>query len=342
MSVLEERAGRRASRRAHLGTPGADQADDALLRAMSDARDVDDFDMRHLRYFLTVVRAGTVSAAAQRLHISQPSLSQQIRRLEQRVGAALFLRSSRGVELTSSGRAFLREIQEIPGQLRSAIAAAAPAPRVWTVGVCGGVPADVLTEVQNALCGGRPDEGRTTEAALSMRSAEAADQGELLRHGEIAFGIVRLPIPMPHVVRAVVRDEPLGVVMAREHPLAARPALTWNDLARQHLLWYEQGCAPGFAELVPAHLARLGWHAVLHPLNQDQDALFVHALQTTADLVALRPHSAVERERQLLWRPLPTTKPPRERLAVVAAEGGRTARVLREVSARRGWTFLAE
>ncbi|MEU9653861.1 LysR family transcriptional regulator [Streptomyces sp. NPDC048110] len=97
MSVLDEWTGRRATGRADLGAPGPDQTDDAVVRAMSDARDVDDFDMRHLRYFLTVVRAGTVSAAAQQLRISQPSLSQQIRRLEQRVGAALFIRSSRGV-----------------------------------------------------------------------------------------------------------------------------------------------------------------------------------------------------------------------------------------------------
>ncbi|QTE01857.1 LysR family transcriptional regulator [Streptomyces cyanogenus] len=342
MSVLDEWTGRRAAGRADLGTPGPDQTDDVVLRAMTDARDVDDFDMRHLRYFLTVVRAGTVSAAAQQLRISQPSLSQQIRRLEQRVGAPLFIRSSRGVELTSGGRAFLREIQGIPGQLRSAIAAAAPAPRIWSVGVCGGVPADVLIEVQNALSGSRPDSGRTGEATLRMRPADAADQGELLRHGEIAFGIVRLPIPMPHVVRAVVRDEPLGVVMAREHPLAARTDFTWSDLDRQRLLWYEDGCAPGFAQTVPAQLARLGWSAVLHPVNQDQDALFVHALQTTGDLVALRPRRAVEREPHLVWRPLPTTRPPRERLAVITVSGGRTARVLREVSARHGWTFLAE
>ncbi|MBN0047142.1 LysR family transcriptional regulator [Streptomyces actuosus] len=342
MSVLDEWTGRHAPGRADLDRQGPDPTGDAVHRAMSDARDVDDFDMRHLRYFLTVVRAGTVSAAAQELRISQPSLSQQIRRLEQRIGAALFIRSSRGVELTSGGRAFLREIQGIPGQLRSAIAAAAPAPRVWPVGVCGAVPADVLIDVQNVLSASRTDSDAAVDARLRMRSVDTADQGELLRHGEIAFGIVRLPIPMPHVVRAVVRDEPLGVVLAREHPLAARTEPTWSELTRQRLLWYEEGCAPGFAETVPAHLARLGWNAVLHPVNQDQHALFVHALQTTSDLVALRPHRAVEREPHLVWRPLPTLRPPRERLAVIALAGSRTARILQDVSAKRGWTFLAE
>ncbi|MET9426923.1 MULTISPECIES: LysR family transcriptional regulator [unclassified Streptomyces] len=347
MSVLDEWTGRRTQGRADLDAQGPDPTGEVVFRAITDARDVDDFDMRHLRYFLAVVRAGTVSAAAQELRISQPSLSQQIRRLEQRVGAALFIRSSRGVELTAGGRAFLREIQGIPGQLRSAIAAAAPAPRVWPVGVCGGVPADVLIEVQHALSGShahgsRPHGGREAGAKLRMRSVGAADQGELLRHGEIAFGIVRLPFPMTHLVRAVVRDEPLGVVMAREHALATGADLTWRDLARQRLLWYEEGCAPGFADTVPAHLARLGWDVALHRVDHDQHALFLHALQTTADLVALRPRRAVEREPHLVWRPLPTTRPPRERLAVTALGGSRTARVLQEVSAERGWAFLTE
>ncbi|MER5887817.1 LysR family transcriptional regulator [Streptomyces sp. NPDC001941] len=345
MSVLDEWSGRRATGSAdHNGLDGQapDPRGDVVLRAASDARDVDDFDMRHLRYFLTVVRAGTVSAAAQELRISQPSLSQQIRRLEQRVGAALFIRSSRGVELTVGGKAFLREMQGIPGQLRSAIAAVAPAPRIWPVGVCGGVPADVLTEVQNGLSNVRAHDGRDGAAKLRMRSVGTADQGELLRHGEIAFGIVRLPVVTSELVRAVVWDEPLGVVLAHEHPLAHRTELTWEDLTRQRLLWYEDGCAPGFAETVPADLARLGWTSVLHPVDQDQHALFLHALQTTADLVALRPRRAVEREHHLVWRPLPTGRPPRERLAVTAVRGSRAARLLQQVSAVRGWAFSAE
>ncbi|MFF3909989.1 LysR family transcriptional regulator [Streptomyces sp. NPDC001848] len=310
---------------------------DGVRHAVTHAEHVDDFDMRHLRYFLTVVRAGTVSGAAQELRISQPSLSQQIRRLERRVGAPLFIRSSRGVELTTGGRAFLREIQSIPGQLRSAIAAAAPAPRVWPVGVCGGVPADVLAEVQSGLAG--QDAGETGPR-LRMRSIGAADQLELLNHGEIAFGIVRLPIPAPGLVRAVVWDEPLGVVVHADHPLAGRTPLTWADLATQRLLWYDEGCAPGYADTVPAQLAAQGWKAILHPFDQDQESLFVHALQTTTDLVALRPRRAVQGTAQLVWRPLPTRLPPRERLAVTALTGSRAGGVLRRVAAERGWLCL--
>ncbi|MCA6094909.1 LysR family transcriptional regulator [Streptomyces sp. SCA3-4] len=302
--------------------------------------DVDDVDMRHLRYFLAVVRAGTVSAAAQELHISQPSLSQQIRRLERRVGAPLFHRSSRGVELTPGGRAFLHGVRDIPGRLRSAIAAAAPAPADLPVGICHGVPAEVLAEIQCGLTGrsARPDGAEGGPAPrLTMRSVHSASQLELLQHGELAFGVVRIPIDAEGLVLATVWDEPLGIVLHSEHPLTARPALTWADLAAQRLLWFDTGCAPGYAEAVLSQLAALGWQPEVHPMDHDQQALFVHALQSTPDLVALRPQPSVHGYPQLTWRPLPPHGAPRERLALAALDGGPHARTLRRVAAARYW-----
>src|SRR5258706_16289390 len=67
-----------------------------------------DVELRHLRYFVAVAEAGSLSVAAERrLHTSQPSLSRQIRDLEDEVGAQLLTRRARGIELTAAGRAFL-------------------------------------------------------------------------------------------------------------------------------------------------------------------------------------------------------------------------------------------
>jgi DNA-binding transcriptional LysR family regulator len=308
--------------------PGTVAVPDRLLPC---ADEVDDFDMRHLRYFLAVVRAGTVSAAAQELRISQPSLSQQIRRLERKVGSPLFLRSSRGVELTASGKAFLREVQTIPAQLRGAIAAAAPTPEICSVGVCGGIPAGILTEVQHAFSapGGA--------ARLRMRALPVAEQTELLRHGEIDFGLARLPLPAGDLMHATVRNEPLGLVMHGSHPLAALAAPTWDDLVRYRLLWYAAGCAPGYAETVPAQLAALGWSPALHAMDHGDPALFAHELEFTSDLVSLRPQRILQGQLRLAWRPLPTAAPPRERIALTALVGSRQAHLLRRVAARMNW-----
>jgi DNA-binding transcriptional LysR family regulator len=65
-------------------------------------------ELRHLRYFVAIAQAGSMKLAAEtRLHTAQPSLSRQMRDLENEVGVALFARSVRGVELTAAGRAFL-------------------------------------------------------------------------------------------------------------------------------------------------------------------------------------------------------------------------------------------
>ena len=64
-------------------------------------------ELHHLRYFVVVAEEGHVSRAAGRLHIAQPSLSAQIRYLEEQLGVQLFLRHPRGMQLTPAGKAFL-------------------------------------------------------------------------------------------------------------------------------------------------------------------------------------------------------------------------------------------
>jgi len=71
-------------------------------------------ELRHLRYFVAVAEEGSLTvAAARRLHTAQPSLSRQIRDLEDEVGAPLLIRSARGIELTAAGRVFL-DHQQFP------------------------------------------------------------------------------------------------------------------------------------------------------------------------------------------------------------------------------------
>src|SRR6202021_1104543 len=82
-------------------------------------------ELRHLRYFIAVAEAGSLTGAAQQtLHTSQPSLSRQIRDLEDEVGSQLLTRRARGIELTPAGRAFLDPARAVLSQVEAAIEAA--------------------------------------------------------------------------------------------------------------------------------------------------------------------------------------------------------------------------
>src|ERR1700723_3071150 len=82
-------------------------------------------ELRHLRYFIAVGEAGSLTVAAQQtLHTSQPSLSRQIRDLEDEVGAQLLTRRARGIELTPAGRAFLEHGRSVLSQVEAATEAA--------------------------------------------------------------------------------------------------------------------------------------------------------------------------------------------------------------------------
>src|ERR1700760_2677482 len=87
-------------------------------------------ELRHLRYFVAVAEEGSVTLAAEkRLHTAQPSLSRQLRDLEQEVGVQLFTRGARGIELTRPGRAFLDHARLALSQAAEAVQAARRAAR---------------------------------------------------------------------------------------------------------------------------------------------------------------------------------------------------------------------
>jgi LysR family hca operon transcriptional activator len=84
-----------------------------------------EMELRHLRYFVAVAETGNVTTAAkQKLHTTQPSLSRQIRHLEEEVGAQLLTRSARGIQLTAAGRAFLEHARLVLLQVEAASEAA--------------------------------------------------------------------------------------------------------------------------------------------------------------------------------------------------------------------------
>ncbi|MGJ0118600.1 LysR family transcriptional regulator [Williamsia sp. MIQD14] len=298
--------------------------------------DLDEIAFRHLRYFLTVVREGSVSAAAKELHIAQPSLSHQLRKLETRVGVELFARSAGGMALTPAGRRFLEGVDSLPSALRTAVDNAVRTSHSWTLGVCSGVPAHVVELVEVALEAQARDVVATS-ARIELRSAGSTRQATLLEHGELAFGLARLPLATDRLVGAEVWREELGVVVGRHHPFAELDAVPWERLATQRLLWFDTATAPLYASSLLAALGVHGWAPELVVADTSRHILFQHVLQTNPDLVSLRPRSAIEPDPVLRWKAVTGGPPLVERLGLTAARGTTYAEVLARASAASRW-----
>src|SRR5271156_3084295 len=112
-------------------------------------------ELRHLRYFVAVAEAGSLTVAARRLHTSQPSLSRQIRDLEEEVGAPLLTRRARGIEITPAGRAFLEHARSVLSQVEAATEAARrvahPAKPCFTMGFLTGHELTWMPEAMRIL-----------------------------------------------------------------------------------------------------------------------------------------------------------------------------------------------
>jgi len=185
-------------------------------------------ELRHLRYFVAVAEEANLTVAAERrLHTSQPSLSRQIRDLEDEVGAELLTRSARGVELTAAGRAFLDHARLVLAQVdaagEAARRAAHPARETFAIGFQTGHEMNWLSEAMHAL----RDELDHLEVKVS--SGYSPDLADALARGKLDVAFLRVE---PHVdlEYRVVTQEPLVVLMPSDHRLTARESIRPQEL----------------------------------------------------------------------------------------------------------------
>ena len=188
-------------------------------------------ELRHLRYFVAVAETGSMKLAAERrLHTAQPSLSRQIRDLEQEAGVALLTRGARGVELTAAGRTFLDHARAVLAQADAAILAARraaePDRAVLAIGFLTGQELRWLPAATRMLADQLPHLDIRVSSGFSTTLAE-----DVLR-GRIDIAFLRRE-PEPALEYALVESEPLVAILPRDHRLAARRTLDPRELASE-------------------------------------------------------------------------------------------------------------
>jgi LysR family hca operon transcriptional activator len=184
-------------------------------------------ELRHLRYFIAVAEIGSLTEAAKhRLYISQPSLSRQIRDLEDQVGVELLSRSVHGVELTAAGEAFLDHarvaLMHVDAAVETARRAARPQSKTFAIGFQTGHEMNWLPRAMHVLHDELKNIHVTVSSDYSPNLAEAIARGQL----DLAFLRVEPDYDLEY---HVVDREPLIVLMPSDHRLTARDAIRPQD-----------------------------------------------------------------------------------------------------------------
>ena len=186
-------------------------------------------DIRTMQYYLAVVREGTISAAAQTLHVAQPSLSRQMKELEEELGAALFVRGNRKITLTEEGMVLRKRAEEMVRLMQ--------------------MTEDEISQVKNHVSGSvRIGAGESwsfhylsrTAASLAeehpdirfhITSGDTQDLMDQLNNGLIDFAVIFTEVD--HMLYQSIKlpaEDSFGLLMPKDCPLAEKETLRLSDL----------------------------------------------------------------------------------------------------------------
>ncbi len=188
-----------------------------------------DVDTRLLRYFAAVAEEGNLTRAAERLFVSQPALTKQIKQLETQLGVPLFTRSRTGMALTEPGRTLAGRVPALLAEwdrvLRETRCAAHHAARSLRVGFLASAANEATPGIIADFTRRRPG------WRVDMRQASWSDPSAGLADGDVDVALLRLPFPGQEALRtAVLFTEPRCVALPEAHPLATRDEIPFQDL----------------------------------------------------------------------------------------------------------------
>jgi DNA-binding transcriptional LysR family regulator len=249
-------------------------------------------ELRHLRYFVAVAEELHFRRAAERLHVAQPAVSEQVRKLEGELGVRLFDRTQRSVSITDAGAALLEEARRVLHQAEVAISAARNArDRATTRLRIGHLPDSMPSTVARAmqLLG-----ASAPRVQVSLETGGAVRLIEEVRADRLDAAVVGLPAPTSGL-RATPAG-PQGVVAALPvtHPQAVNPTVSIERLAPERLIVLPADVNPPFHNAVVSICRDAGLSPTFVEVSEPR---VEHALLAVAAGVgmALLPESAAER-----------------------------------------------
>ncbi|MDY0205175.1 MAG: LysR substrate-binding domain-containing protein [Pseudomonas sp.] len=231
-------------------------------------------ELRHLRYFIVVAEELNLTRAAEKLFITQPPLTRQIKQLEEELEVQLFIRKPRGLELTQGGQYFLQQAYAILDKLNDSIEGTRQIEQhnkiVLSIGF---VPSVFYAELPLIVRRLR----RNKNLQIVLHDLKAQEQVAALKSGKIDIGFGRIGIEDPDIRQEILFTEPLVAALPAGHPLTQQQP-TLQQLTELPLITFPSGSGPNFADMMLGLFYREGLK--VHVIQQVND------LQTTLSLVA--------------------------------------------------------
>jgi DNA-binding transcriptional LysR family regulator len=258
-------------------------------------------ELRHLRYFVTVAEELHFGRAAQRLNMSQPPLSRQIRELEAEIGVSLLVRRYHHVELTPAGKAYLAQAKRILEQVEAARheAAAVALGRAGHLRLGHGthLPDGYLSRLLNAFHQEAP------HVAVELLESPTPRILKALRQKTIDVGLVIAPSRATGLVVRPLFSDRLVIALPEGHRYAAAPLTDLAQLAHENFVLCRRYADPGYRELVEGICRDAGFTPrVLQAVEQKQTVLELVAQGLGVSIVQ---ESAAARLTGVRYRPFP-------------------------------------
>jgi len=239
-------------------------------------------ELRHLRYFCVVAEELNLTRAAEKLFIAQPPLTRQIKQIEEEIGAALFIRKPRGLELTQAGLYFKDQARQILDKVDTVIAdtrrIAEHGKTVFSIGFVPSVFYGQLPLMVRRL-------RKNKNLEIMLYELKTREQIEALKTGKIDIGFGRLSIDDPDIEQQLLFNEPVLAAVPSSHPIShSNPTMT--ALSEVPMITFPAGRGPNFSDISQGLFHSRGLSIqVVQQVNDVQTALSLVASEMGFTLV---------------------------------------------------------